>query len=65
MAAALIPRIAGQSADYLQRQLDDYAQGTRDNPVMRNFPTELSEHQRAKFATRYASMSAPYIIANT
>ncbi len=61
MAAAHIPRIAGQAADYLRKQLDDYAQGTRDNPVMRNFAKALSEPQRAEFATRYATMSAPYI----
>lgn len=61
MAAADVPRLAGQSADYLQKQLDDYARGTRDNPIMRNFAKALSEQQRAQFAARYASMSAPYI----
>jgi cytochrome c553 len=61
MAAAHVPRIAGQSADYLQKQLDDYADGTRDNPIMRNFAKALSEQQRAKFAARYAAMSAPYL----
>jgi cytochrome c553 len=61
MAAAHVPRIAGQSAEYLQKQLDDYAQGTRDNPIMRNFAKALTEQQRAKFAARYASMSAPFI----
>ena len=61
MAAAHVPRIAGQSADYLKKQLDDYAAGTRDNPIMANFAKALSEQQRAKFAARYAAMSAPYI----
>ena len=61
MAAAHVPRIAGQSADYLQKQLDDYAEGTRDNPIMRNFAKALSGQQRAKFAARYAAMSARYI----
>jgi cytochrome c553 len=61
MAAAHVPRIAGQSADYLKKQLDDYADGTRDNPIMRNFAKALSEQQRAKFAARYAAMSAPYL----
>jgi cytochrome c553 len=59
MAAAHVPRLAGQSAEYLQKQLDDYAQGTRDNPIMKNFAKALSEPQRAKFAARYASMPAP------
>jgi cytochrome c553 len=61
MAAAHVPRIAGQSADYLQKQLGDYANGTRDNPIMRNFAKALSEQQRAEFAARYAAMSAPYL----
>jgi cytochrome c553 len=58
MAAAHVPRIAGQSAEYLKKQLDDYAEGTRDNPVMRNFAKALSEQQRSTFAARYAAMSA-------
>jgi cytochrome c553 len=61
MAAAHVPRITGQSADYLQKQLDDYAGGTRDNPIMANFAKALSEQQRARFAARYAAMSAPYL----
>jgi cytochrome c553 len=65
MAAAHVPRLAGQSADYLQKQLDDYAQGTRDNPIMRNFARALNRQQRAKFAARYASMSAPFVAQNT
>jgi cytochrome c553 len=58
MAAAHVPRIAGQSAEYLKKQLDDYAEGTRDNPVMRNFAKALSAEQRSTFAARYAAMSA-------
>jgi cytochrome c553 len=65
MAAAHIPRIAGQSADYLRKQLDDYAQGTRESPVMSNFAKQLSAPQRAQFAARYAAMSAPFIAATT
>jgi cytochrome c553 len=65
MAAAQVPRLAGQSADYLQKQLDDYARGTRDNPIMRNFAKALSEQQRAQFAARFAAMSAPYIAPST
>ena len=61
MAAAHVPRLAGQAADYLQKQLDNYADGTRDNNVMTNFAKALSEAQRAKLAARYAAMSAPYI----
>jgi cytochrome c553 len=60
MPAALVPRIAGQEAGYLKKQLDAYADGTRDNPIMRNFAKALSEPQRAEYAARYAAMSAPY-----
>jgi cytochrome c553 len=45
MAAAHVPRIAGQSADYLKKQLDDHAVGTRDNPIMANFAKALSEQR--------------------
>jgi cytochrome c553 len=61
MAAAHVPRIAGQDPGYLQKQLDAYADGSRDNPIMRNFAKALSERQRVEFAARYAAMSAPYI----
>jgi cytochrome c553 len=60
VAAAHVPRLTGQSAEYLKKQLDDYADGTRDNPIMKNFAKALSEKQRTEFATRYASMSAPF-----
>jgi cytochrome c553 len=65
MAAAHVPRIAGQSAGYLKKQLDDYADGSRDNPIMRNFAKALSEDQRTKFAARYAAMSAPLLAQAT
>jgi cytochrome c553 len=61
MAAAHVPRLAGQAADYLHKQLDNYADGSRDNPIMSNFAKALSEPQRASLAARYASMSAPYL----
>ena len=60
-AAAHVPRIAGQSAEYLQKQLDDYASGARDNAIMANFAKPLSEEQRQEFAKRYAAMSAPFL----
>jgi cytochrome c553 len=60
MAAAHVPMIAGQSAEYLKKQLDDYAQGTRENPVMQNFAKQLSEKQRLQFAQRFSSMPAQH-----
>jgi thiosulfate dehydrogenase len=60
-AAAHVPRIAGQSAEYLQKQLEDYASGARDNAIMANFAKALSEDQRRDLAQRYAAMSAPFL----
>ena len=57
--AAHVPRIAGQSSDYLLKQLNDFASGARDNPIMANFAKALNGQQRAKFAARYAAMKAP------
>jgi cytochrome c553 len=65
MAAAHVPRLAGQSADYLLKQLDDYARGSRDNAVMRNFSKQLTAEERGKLAARFASMSAPRIAQST
>lgn len=62
MAAAHVPRLAGQSVDYLRKQLDDYADGARANPIMANFAKALTAQQRARFAARYASMPAPVIV---
>jgi cytochrome c553 len=61
MPAAGIPRLAGQAADYLQKQLDDYASGARENPIMRNWAKQLNETQRAAVAAYYASLTAPYV----
>jgi cytochrome c553 len=58
MAAAHVPMIAGQSTEYLKKQLDDYAQGTRENPVMQNFSKQLSEKQRLQFALHFSSLPA-------
>ena len=60
-AAAHVPRIAGQSAEYLQKQLEDYASGARDNAIMANFAKGLTQEQRRELATRYAAMSAPFL----
>jgi cytochrome c553 len=58
--AANIPRLAGQWADYLDKQLRDYASGARQNPVMQNFAKPLSDEDRASLATYFASLTAPY-----
>jgi cytochrome c553 len=58
--AAKIPRLAGQAADYLDKQLRDYASGARSNPVMQNFAKPLTGANRAAIAAYFASSKAPY-----
>jgi cytochrome c553 len=53
-ASANFPRIAGQPAGYLQRQLRHYADGSRDHPVMTPIAKGLSEQQAAAVAGYYA-----------
>ena len=60
MAAAHVPRLAGQSVEYLQKQLDDYADGTRSDPVMANFFNQLTKADRGRLAAHYAAMPAAY-----
>ena len=57
-AANHAPRLAGQSAEYLQKQLEEYAAGTRDNAVMAAFSRTLTSQQRAQLAAHFAEMSA-------
>jgi cytochrome c553 len=60
--AAAVPRLAGQSAEYLAKQLHDYATGTRDHPVMRNFAKMLSEAERSQLAAYFTSLSAARVV---
>lgn len=59
MAVSGFPRLAGQSAPYLAKQLGDYASGTRDNAVMASFAKALSAQDVADIAAYYAGLSAP------
>jgi cytochrome c553 len=56
--AAGIPRLAGQSADYLDKQLRDYAGGSRENPIMHQWAIQLKDTQRAAVAAYYASLTS-------
>jgi cytochrome c553 len=60
-----IPRIAGQSPEYLEKQLRDYARGDRVDPVMQNFAKPLSDAERTAIATYFASLNSPYIAVKT
>lgn len=60
--SAGFPRIAGQSAAYLQRQLDSFANGSRRSPVMEPIAKALSPEQRAQVAQHFAALS-PDVVA--
>jgi cytochrome c553 len=51
------PRLAGLNADYLLRQLDDFANNSRENELMAPIAKALSPAERAAVATYYASVS--------
>jgi cytochrome c553 len=58
--AAGYPRLAGQSANYLRKQLQDYVSGARSNPVMSALAKTIDEQQRADVAAYFASLTPPY-----
>ena len=58
-APAAIPRLAGQSAEYLRKQLEDYASGDRANPIMKNFAKPLTHADMEALAAYFSTASAP------
>ncbi len=64
-AAAGFPRLAGLNAAYLRRQLDAFASGTRENPVMKVVATALSTDERRAMADYYSKLPVPVALAST
>jgi len=62
-AAAGNPRLAGLDAAYLQKQLDDFASGTRVSPVMQATATALGEDERQALAMYYSKLPLPPALA--
>ena len=62
-AAAGNPRLAGLDAAYLQKQLDDFASGTRASPVMLATTTALGADERAALAAYYSKLPIPPALA--
>lgn len=54
-----VPRLAGLDPGYLQRQLDDYANGRRDHADMRDIARRLSGDDRSKVSAYYAQLPPP------
>jgi cytochrome c553 len=56
------PRLAGQSAFYLDKQLLDFASGARDNAIMSAIAKGLNDQARSKLAAYYAGLPVPAAI---
>lgn len=54
------PRLAGQAAFYLYKQLIDYASGARPNDIMAPIARQLTEQQMEDVAAYYSSRKALY-----
>jgi cytochrome c553 len=58
------PRIAGQSAFYLARQMADYASGVRDSAIMEPIAKALSPGDRDAAAKYFAGANGPFVLPN-
>ena len=62
-AMAGFPRLAGLDAQYLRKQLDDLAGGSRDNAVMKPIASGLTEAEREAIAAYYSQLPVPAALA--
>jgi cytochrome c553 len=60
-ASGAFPRIAGQSAYYLCKQLSDFVSGARTNALMSPIARALSPDDVADVAAYYAGVNAPFL----
>ena len=56
-ASSGFPRLAGLNGAYLRKQLDDFANGSRENAVMKPIATALDAGERQSIAEYYARLS--------
>lgn len=59
--AASFPRLGGTGQAYLQAQLDAFAKGSRQNPLMQPIAQGLSPAQRAAVARYFSSLTPPLV----
>ncbi len=59
MAAAGFPRLAGISAGYTRKQLEDFRSGARGNPVMQPIAAALSDEEMDAVAAMLEARPAP------
>lgn len=57
--AAAFPRLAGTGRVYLLEQLNAFADGSRQNPIMQPFAQKLTPAERSAVASYFASLPAP------
>jgi cytochrome c553 len=60
-SSGAFPRIAGQSAYYLARQMHDYTSSARANPIMSPISKALSADEIADVAAYYASVDSQFL----
>ena len=60
-SAGAFPRLTGQAAFYMYKQLIDYASGARPDDVMTSIAREMTEPQMADVALYYSVLHAPYV----
>ena len=56
---ANVPKIGGQNADYLLKQMNDIKSGVRAAPLMTGMLNNLNDQDMADVAAYYASQAAP------
>lgn len=56
---AAFPRLAGLGDEYLRRQLDAFADGSRKNPMMQPIAQALTPEQRAQVAAYFSRLPYP------
>ena len=61
MAATGFPRLAGLSADYMKKQLADFASGKRANPIMQPIAAALSAEEADAVTTMLAEKPQPEV----
>ena len=53
----MYPSLAGQHEDYLRRAIEEYQNGGRKNPIMRNFAATLKPDDIAELAAYFSSLT--------
>jgi len=54
---AIYPKLAGQHADYIVKQLKDFKSGARKDPIMMGMVAALSEADMADIAAHFSSLA--------